>query len=201
MVIQEIFPLSDLLRLAALCALAGLAACTTLSMKPAAPPTAARVTEPSPAAQAVQEAVRLDELPAVPVAKVADPPVDRSGRKEIGKASFYARHFDGKKMADGRRFMPTENIAASKTLPLGTTAKVTDLDNGKSAVVTVEDRGPHVRGRVLDVSPKVAEKLRIKTKGTAEVVVKPITVPQPNGGVKLGAGAAETPPWDALVQR
>ncbi len=138
--------------------------------------------------------MRLDQLPAVPVANVADPPIDHSGRKEIGKASFYAKHFDGKKMANGRRFNPTSNVAASKTLPIGTTAKVTDLDTGKSATVTVEDRGPHVRGRVLDVSPKIAKKLSMKKNGTADVVIKPITVPQPNGGVKLGAGAAESSP-------
>ena len=103
-------------------------------------------------------------------------------------------------MADGNRFNPHANVAASKTLPIGTTAKVIDLDTGKSAIVSVEDRGPHVDGRVLDVSPTVAEYLDMKKNGTAEVVVKPIVVPQPDGGVKLGAGAAETPPWEEQVQ-
>jgi len=84
-------------------------------------------------------------------------------------------------MANGRRFSSDENVAASNTLPLGTTVKVTDLDTGKSAVVKVEDRGPLVRGRVLDVSPKVADQLSMKKKGTAKVVVKPISVPQPSG--------------------
>jgi rare lipoprotein A len=97
-------------------------------------------------------------------------------------------------MADGRRFEPYANIAASKTLPLGTIAKVTDLESGRSAVVKVEDRGPHVAGRVMDVSPKVADALLMKHTGSAPVVVKPIAVPQPDGAVKLGAGAAEVPP-------
>jgi len=116
------------------------------------------------------------------VSKTVRPQIDRSGRTEVGKASFYAEDFDGKKMANGRRFSSTENVAASETLPLGTTVKVTDLDTGKSAVVRVEDRGPLARGRVVDVSPKVAEKLSMKKKGTANVVVKPISLPQPNSG-------------------
>jgi len=91
---------------------------------------------------------------------------------------------------------PESNVAASKTLPLGTTAKVTNLSNGKSATVKVEDRGPYVKGRVVDVSPKVAEQLDLKHKGVAPVEVKPITVPQPDGAVKLGAGAADATPQE-----
>jgi rare lipoprotein A len=99
-------------------------------------------------------------------------------------------------MADGRRLNPNANVAASKTLPLGTTAKVTNLDNGKTATVKVEDRGPFVDGRVVDLSPKVARDLDIRKDGLAPVEVKPITVPQPNGEVKLGAGAAEASPQE-----
>jgi rare lipoprotein A len=186
-----------LLRLATLCAIAGLSACTT----PMRPTTLPATAQPPALSPAVQDAVRLDELPPVPVASIADPPIDHSGRKQIGKASYYAKHFDGRKMANGDHFRPTASVAASKTLPLGTTAKVTNLHTGKSATVTVEDRGPYVRGRVMDVTPKVAEKLGMTKHGTAQVVVKPITVPQPNGGVKLGAGAAETPPWNQGVQQ
>lgn len=65
-------------------------------------------------------------------------------------------------MADGRRFNPATNVAASKTLPIEIITKMIILDNGKSAIVTVENRGPHVHGRMLDVSPKVAETLRMK---------------------------------------
>lgn len=144
----------------------------------------------TPAAR--QEAERLNQLPAVP----PQPPghIDPSGRKQKGKASYYAPHFAHKKMADGRRMNPESNVAASKNLPLGTTAKVTNLQNGKSATVKVQDRGPYVGGRVVDVSPKVADQLDIKKQGVAPVEVKPIAVPQPDGGVKLGAGAAESTP-------
>jgi len=144
--------------------------------------------------RAEEEAVRLDKLPAMPMPHAADPPLDHSGRKVIGKASFYSRRFDGKKMADGRRFNAATDVAASKTLPIGTTAEVINLDTGKSATVTVEDRGPSVRGRMLDVSPKVAKTLMMQKSGIANVVVKPIMVPQQDGGVKLGAGAADMTP-------
>lgn len=110
----------------------------------------------------------------------------------MGKASFYAPQFAGRKMANGNRMDPHSNNAASKTLPLGTTAKVTNLETGKSAVVTIQDRGPYVPGRIVDLSPATAKQIGITyRKGVAMVVVAPIAVPQPDGGVKLGAAARE----------
>jgi rare lipoprotein A len=139
-------------------------------------------------ASARKEAENLNRLPPVHPHGVAR--IDHSGRKEEGRASYYARYFDHRKMADGRRMNPNANVAASKTLPLGTTAKVTNLRNGRTATVRIEDRGPFIDGRVVDLSPKVAGDLDIKKRGVAPVVVKPIVVPQPDGQVKLGAGAA-----------
>lgn len=144
----------------------------------------------SPAAK--QEAERLAKLPPVPPAHGIH--VDHSGRVEKGHASFYANKFANRKMADGRRMNPNANIAASKTLPLGTVAKVTNLENGKSETVKIEDRGPFVDGRVVDLAPKVAADLDIKKAGVAPVVVKPIAEPTPSGEIKLGAGAADAPP-------
>jgi rare lipoprotein A len=116
--------------------------------------------------------------------------LDRSGRKQVGKASFYARRFAGRKMADGTPMKPREANAASKTLPLGTRAKVTNLETGQSAAVTIQDRGPYVRGRIVDLSPATAEEIGITRKeGVARVEVAPITVPQPDGQVKPGDGA------------
>jgi rare lipoprotein A len=110
----------------------------------------------------------------------------------VGKASFYAKQFAGKKMADGQAMRPEGNNAASKTLPLGTTAKVTNLATGKSAVVTIQDRGPYVKDRIVDLSPGTAKKLGIDHQdGVAEVAVAPIAVPQPDGTVKPGAAAKE----------
>ncbi len=94
-------------------------------------------------------------------------------------------------MADGHRFNPESDTAASKTLPFGTTAKVTNLHNGRSALVKVEDRGPYVRGRIVDVAPRVADQLEMKKAGATPVVVAPVAVPQQDGAVKLGAGAPE----------
>jgi rare lipoprotein A len=117
--------------------------------------------------------------------------LDHSGRRQKGKVSYYASTFSGRKMADGTRMDPKAPIAASKTLPLGTTAKVTNLDNGKSAVVEIKDRGPYVKGRIVDVSPSVADKLDLKKDGVAPAEVAPIEVPQRDGSVKPGAGAVE----------
>jgi rare lipoprotein A len=117
---------------------------------------------------------------------------DFSAKKRMGKASFYAKQFAGKTMADGAPMDPHGDNAASKTLPLGTTAKVTNLETGKSAVVTIQDRGPYVPGRIVDLSPSTAREIGItQRKGVALVVVAPIAVPQPDGKVKLGAAAYE----------
>jgi rare lipoprotein A len=118
--------------------------------------------------------------------------IDHSGSKRFGKASFYARMFAGRKMADGNRMRPTGNNAASLTLPLGTTAQVTNLETGKTAVVTIQDRGPYVEGRIVDLSPATAKQIGLDhNKGVTAVEVAPITVPQPDGHIKLGDGALE----------
>jgi rare lipoprotein A len=146
-------------------------------------------------AMAIQNAQVLSHLPPVhPDTTTSKPQIDHSGRAEQGRASYYARYFDHRPMADGRPMDPNANVAASKTLPLGTTAKVTNLENGKSATVKVEDRGPYIKGRVVDVTPKVADELGMRRQGVVPVVVKPITVPLPDGAVKLGAGAATATP-------
>jgi rare lipoprotein A len=150
------------------------------------------------------------QLETPPVAAHGQAAIDHSGRQQTGKASWYGEEpawygeepaWYGeepadRKMANGRRMDPDANEAASKTLPLGSTAKVTNLENGRSATVTIEDRGPFVGGRVVDASPHVAQELAIKKQGVMPVVVKPITVPQPNGGVKPGAGVAGASPQE-----
>jgi rare lipoprotein A len=128
------------------------------------------------------------------------PPIDRSGKKRIGKASFYADRFGGRKMADGKIMSLHDSNAASRTLPLGTTAKITNLETGKSALVTIQDRGPYVSGRIVDLSPATARSIGLsKRKGVTKVEVAPITVPLPDGGVKLGQAADD--PILALNER
>jgi rare lipoprotein A len=119
----------------------------------------------------------------------------------MGRASFYANKFAGRKMADGAVMDPHGDNAASKTLPLGTTAKVTNLETGKSAVVTIQDRGPYVPGRIVDLSPDTALQIGISHReGVALVVVAPIAVPQPDGGIKLGAAAHEATGTTTVTQ-
>lgn len=165
--------------------------CTVLlaSLVTAGPSSAEPVPLPADHPAAKEQAEKLSKLPPVPASHGVH--VDHSGRKEKGRASFYAHRFANRKMADGRRMNPNTNIAASKQLPLGSVAKVTNLDNGKSVTVKVEDRGPYVADRVVDLAPKSAQELGMKDKGVVPVVVAPITVPAKDGEVKLGAGAAE----------
>lgn len=94
--------------------------------------------------------------------------------KQKGRISYYHSRFTGKKMANGEAFRPESNAAASKALPLGTKAKVTNLENGKSDTVEVKDRGPAVPGRVMDVSPATADKLDMKKDGTVPAEITPI---------------------------
>jgi rare lipoprotein A len=98
-------------------------------------------------------------------------------RSQVGKASFYGPHHAGKRMANGKPMSPAKMVAASKTLPLWTKAKVTNLETGKSVAVTVADRGPYAPGRIIDVSSKAAEKLDMKEDGVAPVKVTPLSVP------------------------
>jgi rare lipoprotein A len=115
---------------------------------------------------------------------------DLSARERLGWASYYGRQFYGKTMADGARMNPRGNNAASRTLPLGTVAKVTNVATGESAIVRIEDRGPYIKGRLVDLSPATARTIGITRHfGIAKVVVAPIAVPLPDGRVKLGAAA------------
>lgn len=116
---------------------------------------------------------------------------DLSGRTRFGDASFYAKEFAGREMADGSKMDPLGDNAASKTLPLGTRARVTNITTGQSAVVTIQDRGPYVKGRIVDLSPSTARKIGItQDAGIAKVKVTPISLPLPNGSVKSGIEAS-----------
>ena len=127
----------------------------------------------------------------------ARPGEDTSGRVQRGEASYYHPRLEGRPMANGERFDAQSNSAASRTLPLGTTARVTNTETGRSATVEVEDRGPYAGNRVLDVSPRVAEELGMKRDGTARVEIAPVEVPQRDGSTRPGAGAAGGPSDDS----
>lgn len=91
-----------------------------------------------------------------------------------GKASYYADSLQGKRTASGVGYDKTALTAAHRTLPFGTRVRVTNLGNGKSVEVIVNDRGPHAKGRIIDVSRAAAAKLGIIDAGVARVRVEVI---------------------------
>ncbi|MCP5195938.1 MAG: septal ring lytic transglycosylase RlpA family protein [Gammaproteobacteria bacterium] len=79
--------------------------------------------------------------------------------KKVGKASWYGPRFRGKRTASGERFNPKKFTAAHRRLPLGTRVKVTNLENGKTVKVQINDRGPYHGGRIIDLSRAAAQQL------------------------------------------
>lgn len=92
--------------------------------------------------------------------------------EQTGEASSYGQEFHGKTTASGETFNKNEMTAAHPTLPLGTKAKVTNLDNRKSVDVRINDRGPYLKGRDIDVSQGAAEKLALTKSGVAPVKIE-----------------------------
>ncbi|MBK1661531.1 septal ring lytic transglycosylase RlpA family protein [Paracraurococcus ruber] len=114
--------------------------------------------------------------------------VDRSGRVLRGHATVFASHLAGQRMADRGRYEPDTSIAASSSLPLGSTARVTNLRNGQTALVRIRDGVPMANGRILNVSAKVAQFLGLRRGGVFPLTVAPLAVPQSDGSIQLGAG-------------
>ena len=95
-----------------------------------------------------------------------------SGEAESGVASYYAHKYHGRTTASGERFDMNDLTAAHKTLPFGTRVRVTNLDNGKTVTVRINDRGPFVKGRVIDLSLAAAKKVDMVNAGLANVEVR-----------------------------
>ncbi|MDB5047849.1 MAG: rare lipoprotein [Fibrobacteres bacterium] len=93
------------------------------------------------------------------------------GFTEKGMVSYYADKFHGRRTASGQIFDKNAMTAAHRSLPFGTKLQVTNLDNGKSVVVVVNDRGPYAANRILDVSPAAARKLGLIGKGTVKATI------------------------------
>lgn len=91
-----------------------------------------------------------------------------------GKSSFYGKDFHGKLTANGEIFDMYGLTAAHKTLPLNTIVRVTNLENGKSLILRINDRGPYVKGRILDCSYGAAKKLGFEVQGVADVKIEVI---------------------------
>ncbi|MBS1625315.1 MAG: septal ring lytic transglycosylase RlpA family protein [Bacteroidetes bacterium] len=94
--------------------------------------------------------------------------------QEVGWASFYHDYFNGKRTASGELYSSKKLTAAHRTLPIGTMIKVTNLANDRSIVVRINDRGPFVQGRILDLSRAAAEQLGYIAAGSAKVSMEVI---------------------------
>lgn len=88
---------------------------------------------------------------------------------QVGLASWYGSNFNRKRTAEGERYDMNALTAAHRTLPLNSLVRVTNLDNGRSVIVRINDRGPFARGRIIDLSAKAARELGMKDEGLARV--------------------------------
>jgi rare lipoprotein A len=165
------------------------------------------------AAYAVKEIAR--EVPTEPggVYKVGQPyqingiwytPAEDFAYNETGIASWYGRPFHGQRTANGEIYDMNALTAAHKTLPMPSYVRVTNLENGRSLILRLNDRGPFVNGRIIDVSYRAAQLLGFSEKGTARTQVEIVDGPSENlitaraanpaGGRDLEVAAAPRPP-------
>jgi rare lipoprotein A len=113
---------------------------------------------------------------------------------QIGDASWYGARHQGHKTASGEAYDPRSLTAAHPSLPLDSTVRVTNLKNGRSVEVRVNDRGPYRGRRVIDLSAKAAEEIGLKRSGVAKVKVEALSVPHPEPAVYHAARAATHQP-------
>jgi rare lipoprotein A len=105
----------------------------------------------------------------------------KPGQVMTGIASYYHDSLHGNKTASGKIYNKNKLSAAHKTLPLGTRVRVTDPKSGRSVELVVNDRGPFVKGRIIDLSRRAARELGMLRKGLAKVKVEIISVPGKRG--------------------
>jgi len=123
---------------------------------------------------------------------------DSTGYREQGVASWYGKDFHGKRTSSGTVYDMHDMTAAHKTLPLPTLVRVTNLENGRSVLVTVDDRGPFVKNRLIDLSFAAATALDIVRSGTGRVEVE--AVPTRRAATTAGASQAPASPVLSYMQ-
>jgi len=112
-------------------------------------------------------------------------PIDSAdGYWERGQASWYGKKFHGRKTSNGETYNMYDMTAAHKTLPMNTMLLVRNLENGRETVVRVNDRGPFIRGRIIDLSYTAASKINLVKQGVARVEI--IAMGEAPGSVKKG---------------
>jgi rare lipoprotein A len=149
---------------------------------------------------AAQSPKRLEATPAPNSSDQSTTEVRKQAGKtkpyQVGTASWYGEDFDGKPTASGEPYDMYDMTAASLTIPLGTYVRVTNLHNGKAVIVKVNDRGPVVPDRIIDVSYGAAQALQFKNKGLQRVrldLVKPHKQVAPYQTVAYNRPPAELP--------
>lgn len=115
-------------------------------------------------------------LPSIPTGTETG---EKATFSQVGIASWYGKAHHGRKTASGERFNMREMTAAHRTLPFDTVVRVTNLETGKVIKVRINDRGPYVSGRIIDLSAKAAAALEIAEDGTARVRIEEFASDQP----------------------
>ncbi|RJX35430.1 MAG: septal ring lytic transglycosylase RlpA family protein [Desulfurivibrio sp.] len=128
-------------------------------------------TAPPPPAEPVPAAIPATQRPYKIKGKTYYPLPSSEGYVEKGVASWYGGKFHGRKTSNGEVYDMHEETAAHKTLPMNTMVLVENLENGRNMAVRVNDRGPFVKGRIIDLSLSAARKLGMVNQGTAKVRV------------------------------
>jgi rare lipoprotein A len=174
------------------CLLLFLAACShkpaRVSVQPAPPPDR---EQPAPEGTPPAETKKTTPPESASVPEIEVAPNTKPVLVETGIASWYGAPYHNRRGSNGEIYDMNAMTAAHRTLPLGSVVRVTSLDSGKSAIVRITDRGPFIRGRVIDLSQAGAKQIGLVQKGTAPVRVEVLTTPRPieTGGkwaVELG---------------
>ena len=124
--------------------------------------------------QAIRKTSRVLTLLAVLMFKLCFLPVTLLAKPMGGLVSWYGQKFAGKKMANGARFDPSKLTAAHRSLPFGTQVLLICRETRRQVIVTITDRGPVKKARVMDISRAAADVLGIRNQGTARVEIKPL---------------------------
>jgi peptidoglycan lytic transglycosylase len=133
----------------------------------------ANVLAPCAAHVPIQSGPQISAAPPIPATEVQPRQIIPSVAKiQVVKASWYGRELAGHKTSSGEPYNPEALTAASRTLPLGTVVTVSNPQNGKSLRVRINDRGPFVKGRSLDLSHRAAKALGILHKGVTRVEIR-----------------------------
>ncbi|MCB0271972.1 MAG: septal ring lytic transglycosylase RlpA family protein [Bdellovibrionales bacterium] len=129
------------------------------------------------------------------------PPTVQQGDHQVGYASWYGGKFQGRKTASGEVYDQDLMTAAHQTLPFGTLVRVTNLESGKNTIVKVNDRGPFVKGRIIDLSRAGAKQIGMLTTGTAKVRLDVLSRVEVNQGTFVIQTGSYQDPENAQMQK